>query len=127
MANANYTLGIDRRRLLTSAAAAATAAGVVPRSITTEPSQIVDQMRTVTPSEVSPNSSAATVRRLAEIARRNLIRVEAKLPPLSVATELRKMYRRDRQAAFERFAADHKAAVRDKLLAVHRQASGDAI
>jgi hypothetical protein len=72
---------IDRRKFLT-AAAATTAASIMPRTADAEP------VRDSIPSSASasrvqaPKVCAATARRLLEIKRRNELRLAAQLPPL---------------------------------------------
>jgi hypothetical protein len=70
------------------------------------------------------NVSAATARRLLEIARRNELRREAKLPLLSIAKELRNMKKQEELEAFERFQAVHAKAVWDEVLKSRREAEG---
>jgi hypothetical protein len=114
-------LGLDRRQLLTSAAAIA-ATGIVPR---------YEQVEAATPSGVVSaaeiqtwNVCAATARRIAEIAKRNRIREEVKLPLLSIAKELRRMKTAEQQAEFEAFAAVHGRAAWDDVLAPERKRRG---
>ena len=72
---------IDRRRLLTSAAAV-TASGVLPGVKRAAAAAAPDlfQSPPLTPKAEPANCCPATARRLFEIARRNEIRREAKLP-----------------------------------------------
>jgi len=67
----------------------------------------------------------ATAHRLLEIAGRNTIRREAKLPLLSIAKELRRMKRQEELKAFELFEAAHGKAVLDEVLKARREAVGD--
>jgi hypothetical protein len=125
MAKTDFPLSIDRRRLLTSAAAI-TATGVVPdvnpaNSATAREFVQLPQVR----SEAGPASvSAATARRLLEIARRNEIRREANLPSLSIPKELRRMKDQEELGDFEGFEAFHGKAVWDELLKTRREAEG---
>jgi hypothetical protein len=114
-------LRLDRRQLLTSSAAIA-AAGVVPS---------YEQVEAANPAELGSaaetpawNVCAATARRIAEIAKRNRIREEAGLPLLSIAKELRRMKTAEEQAEFEAFAAVHRRAVWDEVLAPERKRRG---
>lgn len=70
------------------------------------------------------NVSTATARRLLEIARRNEIRREANLPPLSIAKEMRLMKQQEDLKEFERFAAVRGKAVLDQVLKARREAEG---
>jgi hypothetical protein len=114
-------LGLDRRQLLTSAAAIA-ATGIVPRYA---------QVKTANPAELGStteiptwNVCAATARRMAEIAERNRIRQEAGLPLLSIAKELRRMKTAEDRAEFEAFADVHRKAVWDAVLSPERKRRG---
>ena len=114
-------LGLDRRQLLTSAAAIA-ATGIVPS---------YGQVEAATPAELGSaaeiqtwNVCAATAHRIAEIAKRNRIRQEAGLPLLSIAKELRRMKTAEDQAEFEAFAAVHQSAVWDEVLTPGRKSRG---
>jgi hypothetical protein len=68
---------------------------------------------------------AATARRLLEIARRNEIRQQAKLPLLPIAKELRRIKRQEEREQFERFEAVHGKAVRDQVLKPRWEAEGN--
>jgi hypothetical protein len=70
------------------------------------------------------NVCSATARRIAEIAKRNRIRVEAGLPLLSIAKELRRMKTAEEEAKFEAFAAIHRKVVWDEVLALERETRG---
>ena len=75
--------------------------------------------------EVEPaNFCAETARRLLEIARRNEIRREAKLPLLPIAEELRRIKRREDLEEFERFEAAYGKAVWEEVLKARRDAEG---
>ena len=121
------TVSLDRRQLLTSAAGVV-AAGILPGS---DQVQAVNQTEAVcsasTPEWESPllNVCAATARRLEEIAERNRIRQDARLPLLSIAEELRRMKEADDAAEFQAFAAIHREAAWDEVLASVRQARGE--
>jgi hypothetical protein len=115
-------LSIDRRRLLTSAAAV-TAAAIAPDA--NSAARPFVQLSQVT-SEAGPaNVSAATARRLLEIARRNELRREANLPLLSIAKELRRMKDQETREEFERFEAAYGRAVWDEVLRPRREAEGN--
>ena len=114
-------LGLDRRQLLTSAAAIA-ATGIVPRYAqvkTANPPELVSAAETP-----AWNVCAVTARRIAEIAKRDRIRQEAGLPLLSIAKELRRMKTAEDQAEFEAFAAVHQSAVWDEVLTPGRKSRG---
>jgi hypothetical protein len=116
---------IDRRRLLATGAAAATAA-IAPGagSVDAALSDTV-QLPGWTP-EVPPlNVCAATARRLLEIARRNEVRQEAKLPLLPIARELRRIKQQEELEEFERFEAAFGKAVWEEVLKVRREAEGN--
>ena len=125
MAGPDFPLSINRRRLMT-AAPAVTATGsiltVVKRAATAPD---LFQYRPLT-LEVEPgNFCAATARRLLEIARRNEIRREAKLPLLPIAKELRRIKRQEDLEEFERFEAVHGKAVWQEALKPRRETEGN--
>ena len=68
------------------------------------------------------NVCAATARRLLEIARRNEIRQEAKLPLLPIAKELRRMKKQEELEEFERFEATYGKVVWEEVLKPRREA-----
>jgi hypothetical protein len=114
-------LSLDRRQLLTSAAVIA-ATGIVPS---------YEQVEAANPAELGSaaeapawNVCAATARRIAEIAKRNRIREEARLPLLSIARELRRMKKAEEEAEFEAFAAVQGEAVLDEVLSPERERRG---
>ena len=114
-------LSLDRRQLLTSAAAIA-AIGIVPRY---EQAEAANSAELASAAEIPAwNVCAGTARRIAEIAKRNCIRQEAKLPLLSIAKELRRMKTAEDQVKFEAFAAVHRRAVWDEVLAPERKSRG---
>jgi hypothetical protein len=91
MARRDFPLSIDRRRLLATGAAVATAAIAMRADRVDAALADTVQLPALTP-EVPPlNVCAATARRLLDIARRNEIRREANLPLLSITKELRRM------------------------------------
>jgi hypothetical protein len=94
MAKPDFSLGIDRRRLLTTGAAAATAAIALRADRVDVALADTVQLSALTPKVPPLNVCAATARRLMEISRRNEIRREAKLPLLPIAKELRRGLRR---------------------------------
>jgi len=125
MARRDFPLNIDRRRLLTSAAAAVTATGIVPGLEGAEAvAPDLYQSSALTLKAEPRNFCAATARRLLEIARRNEIRREAKLPLLPIAKELRRMKKQEELEEFERFEEAHGKAVWEKVLKARREAEG---
>ncbi len=127
MASANFTLGIDRRRLLASAAAAATATSVAPHLRGADAALgpvAAGQAASAAPDKAALSVSAGMARRLLEIARRNEIRREAALPLLSVVPELRRMKQAEISEEFARFEAAHGRAVWDLVLKSRREAEG---
>jgi hypothetical protein len=97
MAKPDFPLNIDRRRLLTSAAATVTATGSILPGVKLADGAAADVLQSspLTPKAEPANLSAATARRLMEIKRRNEIRREAKLPLLPIAKELRRMKKQE--------------------------------
>jgi len=127
MARRDFPLSINRRRLLTSAAAAATATGILPglkrAAAAAAPDLFQSPPLTL---EVEPgNFCAATARRLVEIALRNELRREAKLPLLSVPKELRRMKKQEELEEFDRFEAAYGKAVWEEVLKARREAEGN--
>jgi hypothetical protein len=117
---------IDRRRLLTSVAATVTATGILPgvkRADATASDLSQSSQRTF--EAEAANFCAATARRLLEIARRNEIRREAKLPLLPIAKELRRIKRQEELEEFERFEAAYGKAVWEEVLKPRREAEGN--
>jgi hypothetical protein len=124
MARRDLPLNIDRRRLLATGAAVATAAIALRADRVDAALADTVQLPALTP-EVSPlNVCAATARRLVEIARRNEIRREAKLPLLPIAKELRRIKRQEELEEFSRFEAAHAEAVWEEVLKPRREAEG---
>ena len=126
MAKTDLPFNIDRRRLLTSAAAV-TATGIVPGFEGADTAAAPDffQSSPLTPEAEPPNFCAGTARRLLEIARRNELRQEAKLPLLPIAKELRRIKRQEELEEFERFEAVHAKAVWQEVLKPRREAEGN--
>jgi hypothetical protein len=126
MARPDFPLRIDRRRLLTSAAAV-TASGILPGVKRADAAAAPDffQSSPLTLEAEPPNFCAATARRLTEIARRNELRREAKLPLLSIAKESRRMKEQEELEEFERFEAQHRNEVWDQVLKPRREAEGN--
>ena len=126
MARPDFPLSINRRRLMT-AAAAVTASGVLPVVKRADAAAAPDLFQSPPLTlEVEPgNFCAATARLLLEIARRNEIRREAKLPLLPIAKELRRIKRREDLEEFERFEAVHGKAVWQEVLKERREAEGN--
>jgi hypothetical protein len=79
----------------------------------------------LTPEVLPLNVCAATARRLLEIARRNEIRREAKLPLLPIAKELRRIKRQEDLEEASRFEAQHRKEVWDHVLKPRREAEGN--
>jgi hypothetical protein len=113
---------LDRRQLLRGAAAA-TAIRALPAS----------ERAVAAPQEIEAANlvgwshfSAATLRRLEEIALRNRLRKEAGLPLLSVVKELQCMKTVEDGERFNQFVALHEKAVWDEVLKSVRGGMGDA-
>jgi hypothetical protein len=125
MAKTDFPLSINRRRLLISAATV-TATGILP-DVKLADAAAADVLRPspLTPKAEPANFCAATARRLLEIARRNEIRREAKLPLLPIAKELRRIKRQEELVEFERFEAVHGKAVWQEVLKPRREAEGN--
>jgi len=104
MARRHFPPSIDRRRFLTSAAAAVTATGSILPGVKRADAAAAPDLFQSPPLtlEVEPgNFCAATARRLVEIALRNALRQEAKLPLLSVPKELRRMKKQEELEEFQ--------------------------
>ena len=110
MAEPDFPLSINRRRLMTAVAATVTATGIVP-GVTLADAAAADVLQPLTPKAEPRNFCAATARRLLDIARRNELRREAKLPLLPIAKELRRMRKQEELEEFSRFDAVHGKAV----------------
>jgi hypothetical protein len=125
MAKTDLPFNIDRRQLLTSAAAV-TATGIVPgfEGAYTAAAPDFFQSSQLTLKAEPPNFCAATARRFLEIARRNEIRREAKLPLLPIAKELRRMKKQEELEEFERFEAVHGKGVLEEVLTAWHEAEG---
>jgi hypothetical protein len=120
-------VGIDRRQLLASAAVV-TAARIIPEPEQDRPAPLLkaSNLTTAPVSDVPAlNVSPGTARRIQEIVQRNEIRKAAGLPLLSIPTELRKMKEVERAAEFEKFAAVHREAILEEVLAPIRGARGE--
>ena len=115
---------IDRRKLLTEAAAMA-AVSTMPRMADAEAVRDSVQPLATPPEARAPKVGAATARRLLEIHRRNEIRRAAQLPPLSIPKELRRLKRQEELEAFRRFEAAHGRAVWEQVLEARRQSEGN--
>jgi hypothetical protein len=129
MAEPDFPLNIDRRRLLATGAAVVTAA-IVPRAESAKAARANAAQPASLPAEAPAlNVCAATARRLLDIARRNEIRQEAGLPLLSTVKELRRMKQREdselRRTEFERFKAEHRDVVWEEVLKPRRAAEGN--
>jgi hypothetical protein len=126
MARSDFPLSINRRRLLTAAAAIVTATGIFP-DVKPADAAAADVLRSspLTPKTEPANFCAATARRLVEIALRNELRQEAKLPLLSVPKELRRMKKQQELEEFDRFEAAYGKAVWEEVLKARREAEGN--
>jgi len=126
MAEADFPLSINRRRLMTAAAAVTATGGIWP-GVKLADAAAADVLQSPPLMlEVGPaNFCAATARRLLEIARRNEIRREAKLPLLPIAKELRRIKRQEDLEEFGRFEAAYGKAVWEQVLKSRREAEGD--
>ena len=116
------SLSVDRRQLLVTAAALSI--GTVPgieaaAEVTNSPGEIARS------EPAAWNVCAGTARKIKEIAARNIIRVEAGLPLLSIPRELRRMKMVDDAAAFEEFSAEHQQAVWEEVLGPVREGRGE--
>jgi hypothetical protein len=121
MARTDFPLSIGRRQLLASAEV--TAIGIVPGVKTANSAAGLDYGQpSVMPGAEPACFSAATARRLVEIARRNEIRREVQLPLLSIPAELRRMKDQETREEFERFEAAYAKAVWDEVLKNRREA-----
>jgi hypothetical protein len=126
MAKADFPLSVNRRRLLT-AAAAITATGIVPTgNQANAAAAAVIQSSAIAPEAKAANFRAATATRLAEIAKRNRLRKESALPLLPVAKELRRMKTAADAETFERFRYALREPVFQTMLARARRQHGDA-
>jgi hypothetical protein len=125
MPTPDFPLSINRRRLMT-AAAAVTATGTLP-SVKLADAAAADVLPSppLTPKAEPATLSAATARRLMEIAQRNEIRREAKLPLLSIPRELRRMKDQETSEEFERFEAVYGKAVWEEVLKARPEAEGN--
>ena len=126
MARPDFPLNIDRRRLMTAAAAVTVTGSISPGVKLADAAAPPDLFQSPPLTlEVEPgNFCAATARRLMEIARRNEIRREAKLPLLPIAKELRRIKREEDLKKFERFEAVYGKAVWEEVLKARREAEG---
>jgi hypothetical protein len=121
---------IDRRQLLISAATVPLA-GIAPniaRGEALAKSEIAQptKMLSLSSADVEHcNFDRVTVLRLRDVAERNRARLEAGLPLLSVAKELRRMKEAADTETFRKFADAHHKRVYDKMLARTRGQCGD--
>jgi len=115
---------VDRRKLL-AAAAAMTAVNAMPRTADADALRDPIHSSALRAGVQAPKVCAATARRLLEICRLNEIRRAAKLPPLSIPKELRRMKRQEELEAFSRFEAAHGPAVWARVLEARRRAEGN--
>jgi hypothetical protein len=122
MARRDFPLSINRRRLM---AAAITATGsILPVVKRADAAADVLQPSPLAHQAEHANFCAATARRLLEIARRNELRREAKLPLLPIAKELRRIKRQEELEEFERFESAYGKAVWEEVLKARRDAEG---
>jgi hypothetical protein len=126
MARRDFPLSINRRRLMT-AAAALTATGSILPGVKLADAAAADVLQSppLAHQAEPTNLCAATARRLLDIARRNEIRREAKLPLLPIAKELRRMKKQEELAEFDRFEAAYGKAVWEQVLKARREAEGN--
>ena len=126
MVKSDFPLNINRRSLLVSAAALTTAS--IGPGVESAEATIYDSVQSsaVPPEVQASNVSAATARRVLEIAQRNAIRREANLPLLSVVKELQQMKEREELEEFSRFEAVHGSAVWEEILKRCREANRNA-
>jgi len=120
-----FGLSLDRRQLLTTAAAVVTVAGIVPTrptEIATPPAAAINLAPVQVSDASALNAYASTARRIEEIIARNRIRAEACLPLLSIPKELRRMKEAADTAEFEAFAAINRQSVLEEVLAPMREA-----
>jgi hypothetical protein len=127
MARRDFPLSINRRRLMTAAAAVTATGSILPVVKRADAAAAPDlfQSPPLTRKAEPANFCAATARRLLEIARRNEIRREADLPLLSIAKELRRMKDQEKLAEFERFEVAYGEAVWEEVLKARREAEGN--
>ncbi len=128
MAKADFPVSVNRRRLLT-AAAAITATGIVPtgNQADTAAAAVIQSSAIAPEAEAeATNFCAITATRLEEIARRNRLRKESGLPLLPVAEELRRMKTAADAETFERFRYARRQPVFQKMLTRARRQHGDA-
>ena len=119
--NAERLSGLNRRQLLASGAAAATAIATPDAACATAVS-----IQTPAYSRLPTRRfSDATARRLRDIAERNEIRRGAKLPLLSISKELRRMKQQESLEDFGRFEAVHRRAMWEQVLKTRREAEGN--
>jgi hypothetical protein len=117
----------SRRRFLTSAATL-TASRIAPNFACTSILAKSDSQPTkalVSSPTQARNFDSVTALRLQEIAERNSIRQEARLPLLSVPKELRRMKAAADTEKFRKFAYTHRKRVYEKMLARLRRRCGD--
>ena len=124
MAGPDFPGSINRCRLLTSAAVTVT--GILP-GMKLADAAAADVLRSsaLRPKAEPANFCAATARRLLDIARRNEIRREAKLPLLPIAKELRRIKRQEELEEFERFQEAYGKVVWEEVLKSRREAEGN--
>ena len=121
------SLSVDRRQLLASAAALSigTVPGIEAAAEVTNSGPAVPVAEIARSETAACNVCAGTARKIEEIAARNIIRAEARLPLLSVPQELRRMKQVTDAMAFEEFADRHSQEVWDEVLAPVREARGE--
>jgi hypothetical protein len=120
-------LGLDRRQLLASAAALSVGniAGVDTAHQVFNSGQAVTVAEMPTSNAAARNVCAETAQKIEELAARNIIRAEARLPLLSIPKELRRMKKAADAMAFEEFADRHRQSAWEEVLAPVRVARGE--
>lgn len=123
-------LPVNRRQLLASIATIAVA-GIAPNIPHTEDfakSEIAEPTKALSLASAGAEPckfDSITVLRLREIAQRNRIRLEAGLPLLSIAKELRRLKEAANIEKFRKFADANRKGVYDRMLARARRRCGN--
>jgi hypothetical protein len=126
MAKANLIPGINRQKLLATAAVG-TLTGVAPALpvIDAEVTPSAAQGVLAAPDVPALNLSATMAKRVKDIAQRNAVRAGAGLPLIPLVPELRRMKKVELEAAFARFEAAHDNAVLEAIIKRRREEIGD--
>lgn len=109
------------RRTVFLLAAATTGFGIVRKIDGRIPKPSSPALPTAASSIAAPCPSFATSPKLAEIAKRNLLRQESGLPLLPVAQEFRLLKNAEASERFAQFAAAYGSRAHDRMLARVRQ------